>query len=219
MKDYPPYSFKEGPQLHLNVKPLVELSGMSDYKSKDGLVTAHLKEPRLFDVDFYLKAGKTLLACRGKTVDAFPCAIYKADLDNNGLEDFIIFYNYRGCGLGAHQDKVEIFLKKNSGGYRKISYDTFDAGLEDFIGPGTDGKYKIIMTGFYNADRHNYFSYNIYEFKSYRLVNSDSSAKGFPKFIWYTNRANDKNTAQLTGEERALYIREKNSSFLYEDIN
>ena len=56
-EDYPPYKFKEAPPVHLNVKPLV--SGEGDYD--DGSVVVNLKEPKPFEVEFSIKAGKTML--------------------------------------------------------------------------------------------------------------------------------------------------------------
>ena len=187
--DYPPYEFKDGPLSHLNVKPLV--SGEGDYESKDSLVAVHLRERKPFQIDFFVKVGKTTLVSSNQEMDWFPSAVFQADLDGDGLDDFIVIFNSRGPGLGGHQDRVEIYLKKNNGGFEKISYDTFDAEIEDFIGPDKDGKYKVIITGFYQGDKHNYFTYDIYEFKGYRLVNADAKVKGFPKFVRYTYKNND----------------------------
>jgi len=215
---YPPYKFKDGPPAHLNVRLLVD-GDTPDYKSKDGSVVVHLKESKLYKVEFSLQVGKIVLVSSGQDMEDFPCSVFQGDLDNNGFDDFIVFYNYRGPGLGGHQDRVEIYLKKNKGGFKKISYNTFDAGIEDFIGPDKEGKYKVIITGFYQGDKHNYFTYNIYEFRNYRLVNADAKVKGFPKFIQYTYKPNDKDTGRLTQKERLLHTKEKNSSVHYRDIH
>lgn len=216
-QDYPPYRFKDSPPVHLNVKPLV--SGYNvDYKSKDGSVVVHLKEPKLYEVEFFLKVGKTMLVSLDQKKEDFPCAVFQADLDNNGLDDFIVFYNSRGPGLGGHQDRVEVYFRKSKGDFEKITYNTLDTGIEDFIGPDKEGKYKVIITGFYEGDRHNYFSYNVYEFKNYRLVNADAKIKGFPKFVQYTYNKNDQDTERLTQQERLLHMKEKNSTIKYEDM-
>ena len=211
---YPPYEYKNGPPTHLNAKPLVD-GDTTDYKSKDGSVVVHLRERKSFEVEFYLKAGNTTLVSSNKNMEWFPCKIFQADLDGNGLDDFIVFYNSRGPGLGGHQDRVEIYLRKDSGGFEKISYDTFDAGIEDFIGPDKEGRYKVIIMGFYEGnDRHNYFTYNVYEFRDYRLVNADAKVK----FVRYTYKNNDQDAERVTQKERLLHTKEKNSSIHYEDI-
>ena len=214
--DYPPYKFKDGPPAHLNIKPLVK--GEGDYNSKDGLVVVHLREPKPFEVEFSLKVGKATLVSTDQDTEWFPSTVFQADLEGNGLDDFIVFYNSRGPGLGGCQDRVEIYLRKKNGGFEKISYDTFDAGIEDFIGPDKEGKYKIIITGFYQDGRHSYFSYNIYEFGSYQLVNADTKIRGFPRFVQYTYKKNDKDTGRLTQQERHLQTKDKNGSIHYEDM-
>lgn len=214
--DYPPYEFKEGPPSHLDVRPLVD--GEGDFRSKDGSVVIRLKEPKPYKVEFSLQVGKTILASSGQNMEGFPCSVYQVDMDGNGLNDFIVFYNYRGPGLGMHHDKVEIYLGKNAGGFEKISYDIFDAGIEDFIGPDRQGRCRVIITGFYEGDRHNYVSYNIYEFRNYRLVNADAKVAGFPKFVQYTYEKNDKDAKRLTEQERRMHTKVKNSSIHYENI-
>ena len=211
--NYPPHRFKDGPPAHLNVIPLVD--GEGDYKSRDASIVVHLKERKPFEVEFSLKVGKATLVASDQHMEWFPSAVFQADLDGNGLDDFIVFYNSRGPGLGGHQDRVEIYLRKDSGGFEKISYDTFDAGIEDFIGPDKEGRYKVIIMGFYEGnDRHNYFTYNVYEFRDYRLVNADAKVK----FVRYTYKNNDQDAERVTQKERLLHTKEKNGSIHYENM-
>lgn len=214
--NYPPYSFKKGPPEHLEAKSLVDFD-KPKYKSRDGKITAKLKE-KADSFDFILRDGRLVLAQIKKDEPPLPNSVYQADLDANGLKDFIIFYNYRGNGLAAQRDKVEILLKKKQGVYQKVSYDTFSAGLEDFIDLYRDGKYEVIITDFYGGSKHNYFTYNIYKISDYRLVNADAQSKGFPKFIWFTYNKNDKDTLHLSQEERLSHTEKKNTSIQYEDI-
>jgi hypothetical protein len=158
-----------------------------------------------------------MLVSPDQDMEDFPYEVYKADLTHNGRDDFIVFYSSRGPGLGSHRGRVEIYLR-NKIGFEKISYDAFDAGIEDFIGPDKEGKYKVIIEGFYQGDRHNYFSYNVYEFKNYRLVNADKKVKGFPKFVQYKIKNNDQDTVLLTSNERLQNTKEKDHSIHYEDI-
>jgi hypothetical protein len=213
---YPPFSFKEDSPAHLRAKPLVDWDKL-EYKSKDGKIMVRLKEER-DSFDFILKDGNLVLAQIKENTPPLPYVVYQADLDNNGLKDFIIFNTYRMNGLGAFMDKVEIFLKKENGAYGKISYDTFCAGLEDFVDLNRDGKYEVIIMGLYGGSKHNYFTYNIYRISHYELVNSDEQFKGFPKFIWFTYKENDKDTTHLTQEERRLHTGKKNTSIQHGEI-
>lgn len=214
--NYPPYSFKKGAFGHLEAKPLVDFD-KPKYKSRDGKISARLKE-KADSFDFMLKDGKTVLANINEDKTPLPNSVYQVDLDGNGLKDFIIFYNYRGSGLNAQKDRVEVFLKRKQGAYEKISYDTLSSGLEDFVDLDRDGKFEVIISGFYHGSKHNYFTYSIYKFADYKLVNADAQFKGFPKFVWITYKANDKDTTHLTQEERLAHPKEKDDSIQYKQV-
>ena len=66
--------------------------------------------------------------------------------------------------------------------------------------------------------KHPYITYSIYEFKDNKLLNADKKFKGFPKFVWYTPKANDKDTKKLKKKERSSHIAKKNSSIQYQKI-
>ena len=184
--DYPPYEFKDGPPSHLKAELLVDLD-KHDYKSEDGNVIARLKDTDS-GIDFLLKEGKYVLVSDNIKEAPTPYSVYRADLDGNGLKDFIIFNWYGGCGIAMNSFRVDIFLKKKTGGYREISYDTLSSGLEDFVDMNKNCKYEVIITDIYSGQKHTYFSYDIYEFENYKLVNADKKFKGFPKFVWDTDR-------------------------------
>jgi len=215
--NYPPYRFKDGPPPHLKAELLVNLD-KNDYRSKDGSIIAKLKDTGS-GVDFLLKEGKYVLANNNIKEAPTPYAVYRADLDGNGLEDFIIFNWYGGCGLAINSVRVDIFLKKKTDGYKKISFDTLSSELEDFVDMNKNGKYEVVITDIYGGQKHTYFSYSIYEFVDYQLVNADNMFKGFPKFVWYTNKPNDEDARRLTQRERFLHTKEKNKSIHYEDIS
>jgi hypothetical protein len=214
--EYPPYRFKDGQPKHLKLEPLVSLD-KAEYKSKDSKIAVRLKETS-DTLDFVVQdEGKVLVKMNVKDTP-LPDSVYQYDIDGNGLKDFIVFYSYRGCGLAAFYNKVEIYLKQNNRNYQKIYFDTMCSGLDDFVDLSNDGEYKLIITGFYGGKKHNYFTYNIYEFSGGKLVNADAKVKGFPKFIWYTNKRNDKDTKHVSPEERTKHTEGKNNSIEYEIV-
>ena len=214
--DYPPYKFKNSQPNHLEAKLLVDLD-TSEYKSKDGKTLARLKATS-DTLDFIIQDNDTILARITERETPLPCVVYSVDIDKNGLEDFIVFYWYGGVGLGALSNRVDIFLKKDGQSYQRISYDTMAAGLEDFVDLNRDGRYEVIITGFYGGEKHNYFTYSIYEFNNFRLQNADLRFSGFPKFVWYTDKPNDKDTVHLTLKERQKYVSEKDNSIISESL-
>lgn len=214
---YPPYKFDEVPFPHLETEELVNWDRPS-YELEEEGVSIYLKD-RLHEneYDFYIKEnGLTLMEYEDD--DPFAYTVFRSDLDKNGLQDCIIFSSHRGCGLAAHLVIVDIILKKNNTTYKRITYETFFFGLEDFVDLDKDGKYEVITTDMYGGKGHNYWAYNIYEFDNYQLINANKKHKGFPKFIWFTYKENDKDTTHLTEEEKAAFIEKANSAFTYRDI-
>jgi len=212
-ENYPPFKFDKGPFPQLKTEAIVDFDN-PEYRSEDGKIIARLEE-EAESLDFLVQDGNIVLARMPERETPMPWAVYRADLDKNGLKDFIIFYSYRGCGLAASADKVEIFLKKEEEQYQKISYDVMSAGIEDFTDLNNDGQCEVIITDFYSGKKHNYFTYSIYEFKDYKLVNADSKFSEFPKFVWITYKPNDKDTTHLTADEKTHHVDKKNKAIRY----
>ena len=193
-KNHPPYAFKDGAPEHIKAELLVDYKH-PQYTSQDGQVYVKLNDG-IDGVDLIIRDGRTSLRT---LFFPFARAVYRVDLDNNGLKDFIVFYISRGNGLGLEGDAVEIFLKAGEADYRKILYNTTYAGIEDFVDLNMDGVSEVIVTGFYYGSKHNYFTYSIFELNDFELTNADSKYQGFPKLVKFTYAPNDKNTHYLPG--------------------
>ena len=168
-------------------------------------------------IEFQVKDNGVVLVSKKSKKLPIPYAVYQTDIDGNGLNDFIVFYNYRDWFLnGIKEDKVEIFLKRNEGAYQKIAYDAMTAGLEDFVDLDRDGKYEVIITNMNRVKKRNYFTYNIYEFKDFNLSNSDDKFEGFSKFIRYTRSPNDSDTIHIAKKER-LAISDSNNKAVQQE--
>ncbi len=215
IEDYPPYKFKEGRPPHLTAKEFVhDDKNASLHISPDGhYILQYNDSTENFKI--FLKGGDKILIDKEEFSLPFISNIYEADIDANGLNDCIIFSSYQGNGLAAYNDRVEIFLQYPNDKYIGIQYDTLSAGLEDFVDLDHDGDFEIIITGFYSGKEHNYFTYSVYELVEGRLVNADSKYMGFPKFVWYTYKPNDKDTSHLSNEERQECVKIKNDSIRY----
>lgn len=213
---YPPYKFKDGPPRHLEAKPIVDYD-KPEYKSPDGKIYVQLSEEN-DKFSFIIKDGKTTVTSMKERSTPVPQVVWWADLDGNGFKDFIVFGWYEANGLAFYHYQVDLFMKEREGVYNKISYDSQGPGMEDFVDLNNDGKHEIIITDIRSIEGHTYFTYNVYELKDYQLVNVDAKYRGFPKFIWYTFKPNDKDTTRLTKEERALHTKQKNDSIKYSEI-
>ena len=217
LKDYPPYTFEDGPPDHLEVEALVD-SDRSEFRSKDGKMLVRIKKTKT-GMEILIKENELVVVSKTSQGFPVPYAVYRADIDGNDLMDLIVFYNYRDWFRnGIKEDKVEIFLKRDEGTYKKITYDAITVGLEDFVDLDRNGTYEVIITSMNRIKKHSYFTYNIYEFVNLGLLNSDAKFKDFSKFIRYTSRANDGDSKDLTEEERRLITSEKDSSIKYHKL-
>ena len=213
VENYPPYSFKNGLPNALNIKPI--LSGDQSKFNSRGIVAQQDKD------SFFLRDGRlTLLDLKGLSIanawgNPVPMELYRVDLDKNGLEDFVVFSWYRRTGLASMNYPVDVFLKKSNEAYQRISYDSMNPDIKDFSDLNKDGKSEVIITGYYLGPKHNYFTYNVYEFQDFKLNNADQKFKGFPKFVWLTNKPNDKDTTHLTQKERKEHAEQTNRSISY----
>ena len=190
----------------------------SEFRSEDGKMLVRIKKTKT-GIEILIKENELVVVSKTSQGFPVPYAVYRADVDGNDLMDFIVFYNYRDWFRnGIKEDKVELFLKRDEGTYKKISYDAITVGLEDFVDLDKDGKYEVIITSMNRIKKHSYFTYNIYEFVNLGLLNSDAKFKDFSKFIRYTSRANDGDSKDLTEGERRLIASEKDSSIKYHKL-
>lgn len=216
MEDYPPHQFKQGAYKHIQIKPLVDYDHQ-EYVSKDGNVKVRMIE-NPDSLGFLIKEGKKTIVSRKERDGVFPYAVYQYDLDNNGQNDYIVFNSYRGTGLAIYAGRIDIYLKQSEGKFRSISYDSWSADITDFVDINNDGRIGIIVGGSKFFGDHNYFTYNIYEIQNFKMVNINKKFKGFPKFVWYTHKPNDKDTVKISAEDRSRYVAEVDKIFKYESI-
>jgi hypothetical protein len=208
-EDYPPYDFKDGPPAHLQAEDVFK--GRSIYRSEDRNVIAGYKADEINGTNiFRFRVGGKIRLERGLSSIAIP-ALYKADLDKNGQDDYIAISWGGGTGLGALVQLVDLFLARTDGQFDVVSYESFAAGLEDFVDPDGDGRYEMLVTDMYWGRQHNYFAYSIYQIRDGKLLNANARFKGFPKFIWYTRKRNDQDTSHLSPFEREGFVRRMDS--------
>jgi hypothetical protein len=216
VEHYPPYLFKEDLPKSAHASPLLN-DKQSEFKS-DGILARQTED------SFLLKdGGIVLLDLKGLSFKnagdtPYPMESYRLDVDGNGLKDFVVFSWWGGAGLASFNYRVDIFLKEDERSYQRISYDTMNPDMKDFADLNHDGKLEVIITGYYPGQKHNYFSYNVYQFKDFKLVNSDHVFKHFPKFVWLTDKPNDKDTTHLSKKEREGHTLLKNQSIKYREM-
>jgi hypothetical protein len=212
-ENYPPFRFSQKPPVSFKTNLLVDYDH-PEYKSNDGKIIAKLNETS-DTFDFLLKVGGVVLQEKKERSTPFAYAVYEGDLDKNNISDFIVFSSERGCGLASQISIVDIYLGKVNGGYDCVHYESLGGGIEDFIDYNKDGLAEILVSDMYGGDKHNYFVYSIYKINNGKLLNANNSIKGFPKFIWYTENKNDKDTKHLSSDEKMSFIKKMDSQIKY----
>ena len=223
-ENYPPYKFGNEFKNHFKLqdlsgnKPIYEDINYR-YKDKKGSFELIKTDPeKYFGIDsLVIKINnKTIL---NDKVHWHVTGFYKADIDKNGFDDYIVISNSVGNGLlGFAFGKIYIFLGKPDGDYQTIYFELVYPSEKDFIDMDKDGRSEIIIGGYENIGEHAYWTYNIYEIKNYKLVNANTKFKGFPKFIWFTYKNNDNDTSHLTPQQRDAIVNKTDASIKYGEI-
>jgi hypothetical protein len=96
--------------------------------------------------------------------------LYIADFNGDGLEDLKIVCCYMGCGLASLNVRVIYFFQKKDKEFTKISFDDKmdENRLERDI--NNDGIFEIITMTLQGHKAHNYWLFNVYNYKNDNLV-------------------------------------------------
>ena len=211
---YPPFDIKAFKDRMLNAELINKPEERGEFKDRDLSIKWTSKGMETSRVEIRYKNKLTVqVELPGK--DDYSNAvgeIYYADLDGNALPDIIIHPAFYGSGLGSFYKTTTILFQATPGQFRRLDFTSFYFGPEDFVDLKGDGHYQLLMMQLMEAlgqDRkpHNFWVYTPYEIKDFSLRMDRDPAPGFPKFIWYTERSNDKPTDKLTQQQKGDFLR------------
>lgn len=146
--------------------------------------------------------------------------VYHADLNKDGKEDFVIISWYAGCGHAASGANVTFFLS-TSESYSAVTVSTSNPGPHCFIQlPENKGPVYIHSSMIYSdegkdAKPHNYWVYNLYEFRNGQLVLCNDKDPRFSKWVWYTFNPNHKETTLLTQQQKEQLWKEHQNKYFF----
>lgn len=129
-----------------------------------------------------------------------PQDVFIEDVNGDARKDIKIFIAGNACcGAYNYYARVIYLFQNKNGSFTKIAYTDFSMEYKntlerDFDG---DGNYEIIVQSFQNVGDHNYFLFNLYNFKNGRLVNVNNKAN-YPIMVQLLYRENYAVTNKLS---------------------
>jgi len=138
--------------------------------------------------------------------------VYCAELNGDGKADFVIRYLLGGSGTIFTFSCNVVFILSDGDDYTVTPTTGLWSGLDYFVDIKGDGRCQFIHTRFVDGGgvkgrdgrSHNYWVYNVLEFQGGKVVVNNEVAGQFPRWIWYTFKANHQPTTQLSEEEKQL---------------
>jgi len=176
-------------------------------KTDDAIAIIYLKKDgkvfqKIIDKGFYL-GGNALEN------------IYIGDINGDSLPDIkFTCSNVSGAGLGsAWQRRIYLFQQPN-GKFRKIAYKDFyisgKSPLNDLNERSfdSDNSYKIITNQLVEYRGHNYWTFDLYEYKNGEL-NCVDDKYDYPIMVEYLYRENYEVTKKIFAEKMKTFKKEK----------
>jgi len=123
-----------------------------------------------------------------------------ADFNNDSLNDLKLNISYMSNGLGMIS-RIIYLLQTKEGLFKKISYD-------DNLGNGNrperdfekNGKFEIITMTLNNYNKHNYWTFDLFEFVNDELRNVDDKFE-YPIMVQFLKKPNYRVTDEISKEK------------------
>ncbi|AZJ31901.1 hypothetical protein SAMN05444344_1736 [Tenacibaculum mesophilum] len=134
------------------------------------------------------------------TINTGHDPIYVGDINGDGLEDIKMIIPYMGNGISAMNVRVIYLFQTQDSTFHKISFtDKMDTIRPEYDFDG-DGNHEIITMTLTNYSNHNYWTFNIFEYKEGELKNVNNKAN-YPIMVQFLNKKNYTITNKIKREE------------------
>lgn len=156
----------------------------------------------------FINNGKIVYELNGDAKYPYLGDIWMADLDGNGLKDFVIYVSYMGNGIPP--DNGVIIFQTSSRVFRRLDFETYGFEPSDFTDLNEDGKAEFVLCSLYQDEGkdgklHSFLVYTVYRIEDYSLKRMEFGKAGFPSFIWFTEKANSQETTKLSEGQKKIY--------------
>jgi hypothetical protein len=154
--------------------------------------------PQVADVKIY-KGKKQIQKMRTSMSflsDNLVEPVIVADVNGDGLTDVKLIVPSNGCGLAGLNVAVIYLFQERHGKFTMVSFSDKLEGTEDGLHANRrerdmdgDGNYEIITMDLRSYKTHNYWTFNIYNYKDNALVNVNEKFN-YPIMVQYLYRSN-----------------------------
>jgi len=140
-------------------------------------------------------------------------AVYAADLNNDGIVDFVAEVWCMGCGLAAVRCHVVFFLS-GPNGYRvtTIATATSDSVADRLFCIGADKHVDFLQTSTIwgvgrDKKEHMFWVHQLLAIQGNTLIVSGRD-KRFPIWVWYTFKPNHDETTLLNSRQKTILLQD-----------
>lgn len=159
-----------------------------------------------------LRNNNIIKSCDGSLLIHLLDTMYVADINGDGLKDIKLIISTGSCGIASLNKNVIYLFQKQNNDFILISFnDMINEGRSerDF---NKDGNYEIITMNLESYKNHNYWTFNVFNFKNDTLVNVNSKYN-YPIMIQFLNRENYSITKNLSSQQMKKFERKLPDNF------
>lgn len=219
-KTYAQYPFEKYPAIKYDSAAFKIIEGKGEYTN---IAIARYKNYRIELLEHSLKDSSNLLVYFkdklikkikwGEFVSTYlDGTLQIADIDGDGKLDFKInVWNVGAAGLASSRESKIYLFNKGNNKFSKIEILDFFPHVERDI--NNKGKYEIIAQGLAEYKKHNYWIFNLYQYKNGKLVNV-SSQFGYPIAVPFLFKDTYKATHRISKKELQRLSLEQEKDYL-----
>lgn len=127
-----------------------------------------------------------------------------ADINGDGLEDIKIISAYMGNGIAALNVKVIYLFQQIDKSFKKVSFADKMINNRQERDLDGDGNFEIVTMNLVEHEHHNYWLFNLFNYKNYGLLNVNMKFN-YPIMIQFLYRDNYEITNKISREKMKTF--------------
>ena len=165
------------------------------------------------------KDGKPLGQSTTNDMPSNYVSTYSADMNQDGIPDFMVNIWSGGCGLAA-EGSTTTFILSEGGRYTCTNLYSYDFEPRDIVQFKPKGPFYYIQTDVLGNGHektrdgrdHHFWVHQLYRFSGSQMVEANQADSRFPKWVWFSNKDNHKETDLLSTFQKRRLLTESNNA-------